>query len=93
MENHKKKSVKSPGHIFGQNQALNGKSLMAKTTNIHVPPSLTQHPHPHLRHSINVNVIHNSSDIYSNHSLQIWDQGILPQSHFLLHFAPFAIGM
>lgn len=87
--------MKSPGHIFGQNQALNGKSLMAKTTSIHVPPSLTQHPSPpppHLRHSINVNV-HNSSDIYSNHSLQIWNQGILPQSHFLLHFAPFAIGM
>lgn len=38
--------MKSPGHIFGQNQALNGKSLMAKTTNIHVPPSLTQHPSP-----------------------------------------------
>lgn len=85
--------MKSPGHIFGQNQALNGKSLMAKTTYYTCASFFnTTPPPPHLRHSINVNV-HNSSDIYSNHSLQIWNQGILPQSHFLLHFAPFAIGM
>lgn len=50
MENYHKKSFNGIfwSHFwhFGQNQALNGKSLMAKTTNKHVPPSLTKHTPP-----------------------------------------------